>query len=105
MLDFGAVGDGKADDTEAIQQAVDSGIGTIRFPKGIYRINKTIVIELDRIGPASISGDGTAKIVMAGAGPVFKFIGTHEGTAGPESFKENVWERQRMPQVDGLEMS
>jgi parallel beta-helix repeat protein len=104
VLDFGAVGNGDADDTKAIQRAVNSRIGDVFFPRGTYRITKPIIIELDRIGPTSISGNGTAKIIMAGAGPVFKFIGTHEGTAGPESFKENVWEHQRMPQVDGLEI-
>jgi len=104
VLNFGAVGDGKADDTEAIQRAVDSRIGDIRFPKGIYRITRTIVIELDRVGPVSIDGSGTARIVMAGAGPALKFIGTHEGTAGPSTFKENVWQNQRMPTVDGLEI-
>jgi len=105
VLDFGAVGDGRADDTEAIQKAVDSGIGTIRFPKGIYRITKTIMIELDKVGPVSIDGGGgTARIVMAGAGPALKFIGTHEGSAGPSTFKENVWQNQRMPTIDGLEI-
>ncbi|HYR58746.1 MAG TPA: glycosyl hydrolase family 28-related protein, partial [Chthoniobacteraceae bacterium] len=49
VRDFGAVGDGKADDTAAIQKAVDSGIGGIVFPKGSYRISATITIELDRV--------------------------------------------------------
>ncbi|MCK4966486.1 right-handed parallel beta-helix repeat-containing protein, partial [bacterium] len=104
VLDFGAVGDGKADDSDAVQRAVNSETGDIHFPKGIYRITKNIVIDLDKTGPVSIEGCGTAKIVMAGAGPVFKFIGTHEGTASPASFKENVWKRQRMPFIEGLEI-
>ncbi len=104
VLDFGAIGDGTADDTEAIQRAVDSRIGNIYFPRRTYRITKSVLIELDRIGPISIRGDGTAKIIMTGGGPVFKIIGTHEGTADPTSFKNNVWERQRMPLLDGLEI-
>jgi len=104
VLDFGVVGDGNTDDTEAIQRAVNSRIGNIFFPCGTYRVTRSIIVELDRIGPTSINGDGTAKIIMAGAGPVFKFVGTHEGTAGPASVKENVWLRQRMPMVDGLEI-
>ena len=47
--DFGAVGDGKADDTAAIQKALDS-VGTptsksnaLWFPAGTYRITKTLV--------------------------------------------------------------
>ena len=104
VRDFGAKGDGKADDTEAIQRAVDSGIGGIRFAKGVYRITKPIVIELDRVGYTSLSGDGTARIVMAGPGPAFRFAGTHDGTAAPRSVKPNVWENQRTPMADGLEI-
>jgi len=100
---FGAKGDGVADDTAAIQRAVNSG-GGVRFPSGTYRITKTIAIELDRTGFVSLTGDGTARVVMAGAGPAFKFIGTHEGSAAPGEFKPNVWERQRAPMVDALEI-
>jgi hypothetical protein len=42
--------------------------------------------------------------VMAGAGPAFKFVGTHAGTAAPASVKDNVWDKQRMPCVDGVEI-
>ncbi|KPK69730.1 MAG: hypothetical protein AMJ84_08945 [Acidithiobacillales bacterium SM23_46] len=101
---FGAVGDSRADDTAAIQRAVDSRVGGVRFPRGTYQITKPIAIELDRVGFTSLVGDGTARIVMAGPGPAFRFIGTHEGTADPQSFKENVWQRQRMPMVVGLEI-
>lgn len=45
VKDFGAVGDGVADDTVAIQAAVDSG-GTILVPIGTYKIS-TISIGLD----------------------------------------------------------
>lgn len=101
---FGAVGDGKSDDTAAIQRAIDSQVGDIRFPRGVYRIKKTITIELDRVGPTSIVADGPATIVMASPGPALRFVGTHEGTAGPSSFKDNVWHNQRTPMVDGLEI-
>ncbi len=100
----GVVGDGRADDTAAIQRAVDSGTGEIRFPKGVYRLTRTITVDLDRVGPTSIHGDGTASVVMAGPGPAFRFVGTHEGTADPKSVKPNVWQRQRTPMVDGLEI-
>ncbi|WP_417385681.1 right-handed parallel beta-helix repeat-containing protein [Gimesia sp.] len=101
---FGATGDGKTDDSAAFQRAVDSKIGQITFPKGVYRITKTINIDLDQLGPTSLSSDGTATIIMAGAGPAFRFIGTHEGTASPDTVKENVWLNQRSPLVDGLEI-
>jgi hypothetical protein len=99
---FGAVGDGEADDTEAIQKAVDSGVGRITFPKGNYRITKPIVIELDRVGYTSLDGSGVAKIIMAGAGPAFRFVGTHFASADPGKFDDNVWDRQRMPSVAAL---
>ncbi len=99
---FGAVGDGKADDTAAIQKAVNSGIGVIRLPKGVYRITRPIEIELDKVGYTSICGGGVARIVMAGPGPALKFVGTHFKSADPAGFAQNVWERQRMPLVDAL---
>jgi len=99
----GAVGDGKADDTAAIQKAVDAG-GAVRFPRGVYRLTRTVVIDLEKTGFTSLNGDGVARFVMEGAGPAFKFVGTHEGTADPKSLKPNVFERQRTPMVDGIEI-
>lgn len=104
VRDLGAVGDGHADDTAAIQKAVNAGVGDVRFPHGTYRITKPIVIELDEVGWTSLIGSGTARIVMAGPGPTFKFVGTHAGTADPSAVKPDVWERQRMPTVDGIEI-
>ena len=103
VRDFGAVGDGKADDTAAIQAAVDAGIGEVCLPRGTYRITRPIVIDLDRVGWTSLSGGGVARILMAGPGPAVKIVGTHEGTASPKTVKPNVYDRQRMPTVDGVE--
>ena len=61
VRDFGAVGDGMHDDTAAIQKAVDSMTGAIRFSKGTYRLTQPVVIDLDRVGYTSLSGDGVAK--------------------------------------------
>ncbi|MCX7427747.1 MAG: glycosyl hydrolase family 28-related protein, partial [Planctomycetia bacterium] len=104
VRDFGAVGDGQADDTAAIQKAVDSKIGDVVFPRGVYRITKPIVIDLDKVGFTSVRGGGVATIVMAGPGPALRLVGTHEGTADPSSVKPNVYERQRMPIVEGIEI-
>lgn len=99
---FGAVGDGVADDTIAIQKAVDSGLGAVMLSKGVYRITKSIVINLDKVGYTSFSGGGVARIVMAGPGPALKFVGTHFKSADPGGFAENVWQRQRMPLVEAI---
>src|SRR5690606_30321411 len=42
VKDFGAVGDGVADDTSAFQQAIDQG-GTVFVPKGRYRITQKLI--------------------------------------------------------------
>ncbi|REK11135.1 MAG: hypothetical protein DWQ37_14450 [Planctomycetota bacterium] len=104
VLDFGAAGDGQADDTAAVQRAVDAGVGQVRFPAGTYRLTKTVVIDLDRVGYTAVSGNGVAQIIMAGQGPAFRFVGTHGGTASPTTVKPNVWQRQRAPSVEGIEI-
>lgn len=100
---FGARGDGEADDTAALQRAVGAG-GSVRFARGTYRITQTVVVDLEQTGFVALHGDGVARVVMAGAGPAFRFVGTHEGSAEPGQFKPNVWARQRAPMVDGLEI-
>ena len=103
---FGAAGDGKTDDTEAIRHAIADADGRLQFPRGNYLISETIEIKLDEIGRIGIDGDdGTATIIMAGEGPAFRIIGTHEGTGDPNSVKPNVWERQRMPTMRNIEIT
>ena len=99
----GAIGDGTADDTAAIQKAVDAG-GAVRFARGVYRLTSTVVIDLEIAGFTSLVGDGVARFVMEGAGPAFKFVGTHQGTADPTSLRPNVFARQRTPLVEGIEI-
>ncbi len=104
VRDFGAVGDGKVDDSGAFQRAIDSGRGDIIVPRGTYRFEETVVADLDGVGPLSILGFGTARIIMAGPGPALKLVGTHGGTASPTTVKDNVRRNQRMPIVTGLEI-
>jgi hypothetical protein len=104
VRDRGAKGDGTTDDTEAIQNTVDYGPGDVRLPAGTYRISKPVVVDLARFGFRSIKGEGTARVLMAGEGPAFKFVGTHGGTADPKTVKEQVWAKERMPCLDGVEI-
>ena len=59
VKNFGAVGDGTADDTEAIQNAINSltgdAGGAVYFPSGIYKITSGLTVEQHRI---HIYGDG-----------------------------------------------
>jgi len=43
---FGAVGDGEADDTAAIQKAVDTS-EVVFLPKGVYRVTRTLTLRAD----------------------------------------------------------
>ncbi|MCK5802969.1 MAG: right-handed parallel beta-helix repeat-containing protein [Lentisphaeria bacterium] len=105
IREFGAVGDGRQDDTQAIQDAVQRGEGLLRFPLGTYRIIRPIAIDLDIWGRLALSGErGLAKIVMAGPGPAFLIRGSHEGTASPESITPEVLDVQRFPTIDGIEI-
>lgn len=58
VKDFGAVGDGVADDTAAIQAAINSTAGPIAvyLPTGVYKVTSTITIAKDRV---KLYGDGT----------------------------------------------
>jgi hypothetical protein len=64
-----------------------------------------LVVDLDKVGFTSFVADGSAQLVMAGAGPAIRFVGTHAGSADPATFKANVWDKQRMPVVVGLAIS
>jgi hypothetical protein len=97
------VGDGQADDTAALQKLVDTQ-GSVRLPKGRYKLTKTVTVDLAKTGYAALSGDGTAQLIMAGPGPALRFVGTHDKSADPWNIKPPVWEQQRAPSVTGLEI-
>ena len=42
VREFDAVGDGRGDDTAAIQHAVSQGEGVLHFPPGTFRITQSI---------------------------------------------------------------
>lgn len=105
VFGFGAVGDGVADETAALQHAIDSGDGVLRLNKGTYRITKPLVIDLTKTGFAAVRGEGgTSRIVMAGAGPAIRLIGDHQGTASPTSVQDHTWEKERFPTINGIEI-
>lgn len=105
VRDFGAKGDGKTDDTRALQHAFTKGEGTLLFPPGNYLITRPLVARLNARPRFHLSGSGgTARLIMAGAGPALHLIGTHPKTASPKSVAEGVWLKERLPTVDGIEI-
>lgn len=105
VRDFGAKGDGKTDDTQAILHAIQKGDGQVLFPRGDYLVSRPLVVPLETVGRIQIAGlGGSARILMAGVGPAFHLIGTHGRSAQPDNFLEKVWLKERMPTVQDLEI-
>lgn len=105
VRNFGAAGDGQRDDTAAIEHALRDGDGILDFPRGVYRITRPITVRLKEFGPISIRGaGGTAKLVMAGAGPALSLEATHSTSADPSGFRPEEWQRERMPTVADIEI-
>lgn len=105
VRDFGAMGDGVYDDTDAIRHAINDGDGELEFPRGLYRITSTIVLDLKATSRFTIHGTGgTAKILMHGPGPAFELRGTHTTSADPLSFRPEEWLHERMPTISSIEI-
>ena len=102
---FGAKGDGQTDDTAAIGHAIQRGDGYLVFPRGDYLISRPLYVPLNLHGRLGVDGSaGTARLIMAGPGPALHLVGTHRKSALPASFAEAVWQKERMPVVQNLEI-
>jgi len=107
VKDHGARGDGTTDDTAAIERALEAASdGELEFPRGRYRLTRTVAVTLSEHGTIGLTGKGgSATVIMAGPGPAFRFLGSHgQGSAAPSSVKPATFLRERMPLVDGLEI-
>ncbi|HHW10717.1 MAG TPA: hypothetical protein GXX29_12165 [Firmicutes bacterium] len=108
MRRWGAVGDGIADDTEALQRAIAAGGPSLYLPQGRYKITRTLVVDLGAgrgggEGRCLIRGAG-ATLVHEGEGPALHIVGHHEGTANPESVQPGTSRYEVMPIIDGLDI-
>jgi len=94
VLDFGAVGDGIADDTVEIQAAMDAS-NSVFFPRGIYLISSTLLFSrsYQRLFGDSMGGYYSA---AAGGGVEFKWNGAAAGTM------MRVPTGTHGPQIEGL---
>ena len=102
---FGAKGDGQADDLPAFEHALRDGDGQLELPRGNYRFSRPLVVRLNDRNRFALSGSGgTARIVMSGPGPAIALLGTHGGNADPKNFQPGVWDRERMPTVRDVEI-
>lgn len=98
--DLGARGDGKTDDTEVLQRALDIGSGrdkdaakqfgnhtrVVFLPNGIYRLTKSLVVN-SAVGPwlYGESRDGVVLKLDDGAKDVTAVLRTHPREKGPTS--------------------
>jgi len=101
VRDFGAVGDGRHDDTAAIQKAVDAG-GAVRFPAGTFRLTKPVEVQLQKTGLISLIGEGATVLEMAGEGPAFHFVGTLRKNIAPAELPDDFWTKAGNLLVTGI---
>lgn len=91
------------DNSAELARFIENAGPNVRLPGGTIRITRTIEIDLTRLGWKAIDGGGGTRVLMAGPGPAFRFVGSHGGTADPESFKKETW-RERTPLIRDLEI-
>jgi hypothetical protein len=94
VKDFGAVGDNVADDTAAIQAAINSNVSglSVYFPHGRYRITSTIIVPTNK--SLKMYGDGFNPQDLT---PIFGSIVMWDGPVNGTMFSSNT--------NDGLNLS
>lgn len=89
--------------SDQFQKAIIESNGKLTIPAGRYEFDKTIEIDLTKLGSVVIRADGPVTIVMKGPGPAFRLVGSHLGSANPAQVKPATW-NERMPLIEGFEI-
>lgn len=71
VKDHGAIGNGVADDTTAIQTALNLGAGSVYFPPGTYKTTSTLNVPSNTM----VFGDGEQSIISSSAPRGIRFNG------------------------------
>jgi len=70
VKDFGAVGDGVANDTVAINLALNSGAKTVVMPKGEYLVSSSIIVPSN----TWLKGDGVSAVTIKPFASTYAFV-------------------------------
>lgn len=90
---FGTAGDGKRDDTGALQRALDSGAADVHIPKGTYRVTRTLRVR----SHTRIAAHPEARLFLCGDVPKHRddFLLANADTAGGNcdiSITGGIWD-------------
>ena len=92
------------DRTGDFKKQIVENDGTLLIEAGVHRITGTLEFALAGKGTAMIRpAGGPVTLIMDGAGPAIRIVGSHEGTASPTSFQPATW-NERMPIIEGIEI-
>jgi len=76
--DFGAIGDGVANDKGAIQAAINAG-GIVFFPPGVYRVASTLTISANNVVLVGCGNASQLRFNPSSGGTLLLFEGTTPG--------------------------
>ena len=99
VLNFGAVGDGVADDTAALRAAVDAarlaGGGTVYMPPGTYLLTSTLTINSSYVVLRGAGVDATKISIPRSLGDVFPGTYTVDSSGVQRVIEPTATERTR----------
>ncbi len=98
VKDYGAVGDGKHDDTKAIKKALEAG-DDIYFPSGTYLISDSIDVETKKIHGAGME---SSTLYSTANAPIFR-IKTSKNTISDLGFRYEGWDQRKFEKRNAIQ--